>query len=316
MDCEKLELVLISIEEYEKEIKELEMNIPVWIDPVTIKCYQNKEIIKVLYESNPLAYYVVPYYYKDGKKWAERKYRFFAYLSPLFVSSAPNKKRKEAIYLIYKYIFDNYDYMYMPLHPDFREISAIQGLGAFVESRHTHVLNNVLDLDKLDSKLRNNIRSASKKLEVTIDYDPSKFNFDIAIHGDEDEKKFRKEHALNLLKNHKAIIFTGYYDGEPIIGNMVTFDDEWVYGLHAWQVDKVPRGSGPFIIYSISKWAFEEKNLKYFDFEGSVMLSIDNYFCNFNIDQIIYPYIHYGKTKNEMLDLIDISHDIDGRMFK
>ncbi len=316
MNCNRLELKKITLNEYKNYLNNININIPVWIDPVSIKCYENKEIVMVLLDDEPLCFYVIPYYYKDDKKWAERKYRFFAYLSPFFIRECPNKKKKEAIYMIYNYIFNNYDYMYMPLHPSFTEIAAIQGLGAFMESRHTHVLDDVMDLNKLDSKLRNNIRSASKKLKIKTSFDESDFNFDIAIHGTDDEIKARKEHALNLLKNHKAIIFTGYYEGKAIIGNMVTFDNEWVYGLHAWQVDKVPRGSGPFVIYSISKWAFEEKKLKYFDFEGSVMQSIDDYFCNFNAKQIIYPYIHYGKNKKEMLELIDISHDIDGRLFK
>ena len=292
MQFNGLDLKIISSEEYEEDLKNIR-DIPVWIDPISIRIYENKEIIKILLDNEPLVYYVVPFYYKDGKKWAERKYRYFAYLSPYFVKKCPNKKRKEAIYLIFNYIFSNYDYMYMPLHPSFTEISAIQGMGAFMESRHTHVLRNVMNLDELDSKLRNNIKSASKKLKITIDYDQAK-----------------------LLKHHKSIIFTGYYEGKAIIGNMVTFDSEWVYGLHAWQVDKVPRGSGPYIIYSISKWAFEEKGLKYFDFEGSVMQSIDNYFCNFNAEQIIYPYIHFGKTKKELDELIEISRNIDGRLFK
>ena len=315
MQFNGLDLKIISSKEYEEDLKNIS-DIPVWLDPISIRIYENKEIIKILLDNEPLVYYVVPFYYEDGKKWAERKYRYFAYLSPYFVKKCPNKKRKEAIYLIFNYIFSNYDYMYMPLHPSFTEISAIQGMGAFMESRHTHVLRNVMNLDELDSKLRNNIKSASKKLKITIDYDPAKFDFDIAIHGTKEEQECRKKNALNLLKHHKAIIFTGYYEGKPIIGNMVTFDNEWVYGLHAWQVDKVPRGSGPYIIYSISKWAFEEKGLKYFDFEGSVMQSIDNYFCNFNAEQIIYPYIHFGKTKKELDELIEISRNIDGRLFK
>ena len=216
MQFNGLDLKIISSEEYEEDLKNIN-DIPVWIDPISIRIYENKEIIKILLDNKPLAYYVVPFYYKDGKKWAERKYRYFAYLSPYFVKKCPNKKRKEAIYLIFNYIFSNYDYMYMPLHPSFTEISAIQGMGAFMESRHTHVLRNVMNLDELDSKLRNNIKSASKKLKITIDYDPSKFDFDIAIHGTKEEQECRKKNALNLLKNHKAIIFTGYYEGKAII---------------------------------------------------------------------------------------------------
>ena len=168
MQFNGLDLKIISSEEYEEDLKNIN-DIPVWIDPISIRIYENKEIIKILLDNEPLAYYVVPFYYKDGKKWAERKYRYFAYLSPYFVKKCPNKKRKEAIYLIFNYIFSNYDYMYMPLHPSFTEISAIQGMGAFMESRHTHVLRNVMNLDELDSKLRNNIKSASKKLKITID---------------------------------------------------------------------------------------------------------------------------------------------------
>ena len=316
MEFNNLSINSISYKSYKEKINNLKVEIPVWIDPISIKVYENIEILEVQYNNDPLVYYVVPFYYKDGKKWAERKYRYFAYLSPIFVKKCSNKKKKEAIYLIFDYIFSNYDYMYMPLHPSFTEISSIQGLGAFIESRHTHVLTNTLDLKNLDGKLRNNINSAAKKIKITIDYDFDKFNFDIAIHGTKEEQKLRKESAINLLKHHKAIIFTGYYEGRAIIGNMVTFDKEWVYGLHAWQVDNVPRGTGPYIIYCISKWAFEQQKVKFFDFEGSVMQSIDNYFCNFNAKQIIYPYIHYGKTKEKLIELIEISRNIDGRKYK
>ena len=54
-----------------------------------------------------------------------------------------------------------------------------------------------MNLDELDSKLRNNIKSASKKLKITIDYDPAKFDFDIAIHGTKEEQECRKKNALN-----------------------------------------------------------------------------------------------------------------------
>ena len=130
MEFNNLSINSISYKSYKEKINNLKMEIPVWIDPISIKVYENIEILEVLYNSDPLVYYVVPFYYKDGKKWAERKYRYFAYLSPIFVKKCSNKKKKEAIYLIFDYIFSNYDYMYMPLHPSFTEISSIQGLGA------------------------------------------------------------------------------------------------------------------------------------------------------------------------------------------
>ena len=105
MQFNGLDLKIISSKEYEEELKSVS-GIPVWIDPISIRIYENKEIIKILLDNKPLAYYVVPFYYKDGKKWAERKYRYFAYLSPFFVKKCPNKKRKEAIYLIFNYIFE------------------------------------------------------------------------------------------------------------------------------------------------------------------------------------------------------------------
>ena len=64
---ERLKLEVISLDEYRSELVNVCNNIPVWIDPISIKCYQEKEIIRILLDGDVLAYYVIPYYVKDGK---------------------------------------------------------------------------------------------------------------------------------------------------------------------------------------------------------------------------------------------------------
>ena len=65
MQFNGLDLKIISSEEYEEDLKNVS-DIPVWIDPISVRIYENKEIIKILLDNEPLVYYVVPFYYKDG----------------------------------------------------------------------------------------------------------------------------------------------------------------------------------------------------------------------------------------------------------
>ena len=53
MQFNGLDLKIISSKEYEEELKSVS-DIPVWIDPISIRIYENKEIIKnvILEEKN------------------------------------------------------------------------------------------------------------------------------------------------------------------------------------------------------------------------------------------------------------------------
>lgn len=66
MNTNKLSLEIISLEEYKNDLNSLNVSVPVWIDPVSISCYENKKIVRVNLDDEALLYYVIPFYNLNG----------------------------------------------------------------------------------------------------------------------------------------------------------------------------------------------------------------------------------------------------------
>ena len=68
------------------------------------------------------------------------------------------------------------------------------------------------------------------------------------------------------------------------------------------------------MIFKAMDVSFNQKKIRYFDFEGSVIDEIDDFFSSFNGTIITYPYIIYSKDKAKMNELINRSINIEGRI--
>ena len=82
--------------EYLKLIIEYKKDIPIWCGQEALKCYQNKELIKVKKNEKDLAVFLIPI----DNAGVRRKYRYFPYLMPIVLNAESNIKLKE----IYKII--------------------------------------------------------------------------------------------------------------------------------------------------------------------------------------------------------------------
>lgn len=310
----EISIVKIDINEYKNIIlKEKIKNIPIYMDPDSITYYNAIEILKINKGFKLIALFAYPLFYKGEEIWVKRDYRFLPYSSPLFLIELDTLHRKKVCYEIFKYIFKEYNVVYIPLSPDFKDISVIQYLGGFVEARNTNMLGKKLTYSDLNSKLRNHIFHAEKKVNIKIDRDISKFKFDIAIKGNEEEQEKRKNMAINLIKKDKGIIVSAYENEIVVAGAIIIFDNKYAYLLHSWQNENTPRGSIPLIIFNAINWCFDNLPIQYFDFEGSVMRTIDDFFTTFNTEVITYPYIHFAKEKENLRNIISTSINIKGR---
>ncbi len=317
LNNKEIKIKTIDINEYSKIIQENNiLNLPIYMDSTAIKFYDNLEIIKILKGENIVALYAYPLFINGEEKWVKRKYRFLPYSSPIFIADLNKIRRKKICYEIYKYIFQKYEVVYIPLSPDFEEITSIQALGAIVEARSTNVIDNKLLLKNLDTKLRNHINHASKTIKIVINRDAQNFNFNIAIKGKDDEKEKRKLMAINLINENKGIVINAYEEDKNIAGAIVIYDNKYAYLLHTWQNESTIRGCIPLIIYNAINWCFDNLHIKYFDFEGSVIQSIDDFFSTFNTKSLLYPYIHFAKTKKNYEDILSRSINIPGRKIK
>ncbi|MDD4937405.1 MAG: hypothetical protein PHX34_00075 [Candidatus Shapirobacteria bacterium] len=302
----------VSLNEY-TDTAHLFKNIPLWADPKIISCYKNKLILVVNEGTEIRGVWVIPFIQNNGIKIAKRNFRFLPYSSP-YILEKDNLKRREIVDVFIKYATQVFNSIYLPFDMDFFDFSPIQARGALVEWRHNHVLTEVIDLKRINSRLRNHIRSSQKSVKILIDDNLDNFNFDIAIKGSDEEKEQRKQLAIDLINQNKAIIISAKNKQKICAGVLMSFDDRTSYLMHSWQLQNTPRGTISNLIFEASKWTFEEKHLKYFDFEGSVIQKIDYFFDGFNAKITPYGFVHWSTDEKNLYNLINKSINIDGRL--
>lgn len=304
-----LKIETIDETKYFNILKLNNIDIPIWSDKEAVKIYKEKEIIKVYNNSETIAVFLMPL----NNNGVRREYRYFPYVSPIFLKEESILKKKEILKLIFNYIFNKYDYCFIPLHPDFNVISSISSEGGFVEMRHTHIATSKINLSTISSKLRNHIKSASQKVTIEISNSYKEYDFNEAIKGNEDEIVKRAALARKLLDNGKAITIIAKNNKKVVAGLVIMYDSNWAYLLHSYQ-DKTIRGVIPLLIYNAINYSFDNTTIKYFDFEGSVIDEIDDFFSSFNVNLVTYPYLIEAKNESKFFELIKRSINIEGRI--
>lgn len=307
-----MNIVTITEVEYLNLLIEHKKNIPIWCGQEALNCYQNKELIKVKKNDNDLAVFLIPI----DKNGVRRKYRYFPYLMPIILDEQNNVKLKEIYIIIFNYLFTKYDYVFVPLHPDFKLVASIASQGGLVEMRHTHIVNKKMIFEELNPKLRNHIKNAKKKVELIIDTNYQDYDFSEAIKGSKEEQDERTKLAKKIIDNNNGYVVKVKFENQVIAGLIIVFDNEWAYLLHSYLKKGVVRGAVSYMIFSAIDYAFDVIKVKYFDFEGSVIDEIDDFFSSFNADIVTYPYIIFSKTKDGFEKLINRSINIEGRIKK
>lgn len=303
----------VDFDTYSKRVESLSDVLPIWLSPRLVTVYKEKIILVATSGKEIRGIWVVPITLQNGLRLAKRKYRFFPYSSPIFFDK-DNLKRRAVMEKLFEYVGKKCESVYLPLAPDFKETATLQSQGALIEWRHTHILSKPISDSQIDSRLRNHIKNAKNNLEVSFEESPDNFNFDLAIKGDLDEQKQRKESAINLINNKQAVVVTARKDGKLCAGIMLAFDKNTAYMMHSWQAEGAPRGTISDLIYESVNWTFKTGKLKYFDFEGSVIQNIDYFFSGFNAEIVPYGFIHWSHDKAELYSLIDRSINIEGRL--
>lgn len=304
-----MEIKRIEENDYFKLLKDAKIDVPLYCGKEAINAYGNVALLEVLNNNIPLAVFLAPI----NDNGIRRKYRFFPYLKPVILKEVNNIKNKEINKLIFNYLFKKYDYTFIPLHPEFKVISAVSSQGGFVEMRHTHLLDNKICFDDLNSKLKNHIRNALNNVEVVIDTDVTGYEFNLAIRGKSEEVELRSKLAKEIINNDKGFVVKAIKNNKIVAGLIIANDNGWMYLLHSYQKEKI-RGVVPLMILKAIEESFDKLNCKYFDFEGSVIDEIDDFFSSFNASLITYPYTIYARDKEKFMSLIDRSINIEGRV--
>jgi predicted N-acyltransferase len=179
---------------------------------------------------------------------------------------------------------------------------------------YTYVIEGVA-IDELDSGLKNDVRRRRRKAEelgVTVCE-----SHDIAKLYELNENTFlRKKKSIpydfefikNLYiqcKKHEAckILIARDSDGEIVAGSLLIYDDSTVYYLLGG-IDTGKRDLGGMDLVLLDSIRFSIESGRKFDFEGSMVESIERYFRSFGAIQ--KPYYRVHLTGSKLLKMRDL----------
>ncbi len=269
----------------------------------SLSVYENLDLLTITKQKQLLAIWPIPFIWKNGKKIAQRQIRLLPYHPPLLFKKHVLDKRKLISALI-EYIQDNYHAVDLPLSPGFDTLTPFSAAGIHVEWRNTHVFTLAHSLhDHVHIKAKNHIRSAQKKVIVTCSKNADIFDFNLGI-VTESYRMARKQLASNLINSGRGVIFTALADDDVVGQALVVNDWQTAYLFHTWFKKNTIRGVASLLVSTAYDWALTNKQLQFFDLEGSIIPSIDRFFASLGGLQTPYAYIQWCRDQEEMLSMI------------
>jgi len=203
----------------------------------------------------------------------------------------------------------------LPMSPEFVDVGAAIAVGCFAEWRHTHVFYRTDDYERAFSpKVRGHIKAAERAVDVVICDHPHAFAFERAIKSaSERDLAWRQRLSLMLHAQGKAKTFIAQTTRGISGGAFLVFDNRTAYLFHSWFDRDVSRGIPSLLVRECIRWAFDVAQLARFDFEGSVIASIDQFMTSFGARIEPYSYLYWDIETDVLLRRLQASLEIEGR---
>jgi len=190
--------------------------------------------------------------------------------------------------------------------------------GFDIKVNYTYVIENIT-IEDLEKNLETDIRRRRRKA----------FDVGVEVYESKDIKKFYELNKMtftrqgcempydfefikklynNCKKNNACkMFFAKDRDGAVIAGNFLIYDESTVYYLMGGiDPDKRDLGGMDVVQYESIKFALESD--RKFDFEGSMIESIEKYFRSFGAIQ--KPYFNVSKTNSKLLKIRQLIKEI------
>lgn len=161
--------------------------------------------------------------------------------------------------------------------------------------------------NELSDKIRNQISSANKSIEVIKKFDPQaafdfiKMTFSRQDLGVPFSNKFSNS-LLQLLHAKNCVeIYFAKVEGQSVASVTIVKDHKTAYLISTGRSDNATSGAVAALIWK-AMLDSKENGLQHFDFEGSMIESIESFFRSFGGTQT--PYHRLSRTSNKWTGLL------------
>ena len=161
--------------------------------------------------------------------------------------------------------------------------------------------------NNLDYKMRNAVRNAEKEISIITKSEVSDvyklFDMSLKRKNQSNLINYNFLSALNnaVRKRNQAISFIAQYNQQNVASTYVLHDQSTAYLLLTGRSGKDPRGTVAALIWA-SIIEAKKRNLKVFDFEGSMIEGIASFFSAFGAEQV--PYHRVYRTSSRFYNFI------------
>jgi hypothetical protein len=278
------------------ELRGIEKDVPVqlWNSGLAAALYGSVVILACTESSGALAgLWVCPV---DGGGAARRPFRLLPYASPWIDSKLHPAVRHRVARALLSALCSEVSLVDLPMSPEFRETAGFLAAGASAAFRHTRALN----IGSLPAwregylpATRNHVRAARAVITVACTSE-AEFDFWQAIKGqDTTAVKARKAAGLSLGASDWPTFCLSAIDGDGTCRGQVlavrSLDAAIL--LHSWFDRDGPRGVPSLLVDEAISLARTEWAVSVFDFEGSVIASIDQFMAGFGAEAIGYAQV-------------------------
>ncbi len=185
--------------------------------------------------------------------------------------------------------YKSFDYYF---HPNFTNWTPFYWNDFTQQTRYTYRINlksaNNIE-SKFHFKLKNDIKNAAKnniRIKMNIDYNLFYSIINKTFEKQGDEAPYKRERLVDFinyaLKKERFVSFGAYDPKNNLIAVCgLIFDDKSSYLiLNGIDIKKHIRGGNALMIYEAIKY-FKEKGLETFDFEGSMLPGVEQFYRRF-----------------------------------
>lgn len=290
---------------------------PLWNDPAFLSERGRTLMLQVQRGQRIVGFWLVPLDDDPSGLTARRPWRLFPYAAP-WLADQDRVRRRHVMVMMITALQERVCAIDLPLAPGFMDANAAVAAGCFAEWRHTHIMTKELWKQKGDAcfsaKARAHANRAQKSVRVETFEEVKRFPFNLAIHGDEEGVRRRGRLAVSFYDRGQAVMLVARDKQRELGGVFLVYDGETVYLYHMWFNRTAQSGVPSLLIREALQWTFERERLLRFDFEGSILASVDCFMSSFGAEIAPYAYLHWGKSQEQFLSGILSSLEVEGRV--
>lgn len=247
----------------------------------------------------PVGIWVCP---RDGAEDApavRRPARLLPYASPWVEPSLHSADRHRVVMSLVRAVMERTVEIDLPMDPWFAEVAALSEAGATVRGRHTRVLDVAEPRDARSSygaTARNHVKAASRRHTI-VPMAPEEFDFSRAVVGQPPEAVTARRRSGLLASRAVPTLCLGAVDEDAVCRGQVfvlTTGGAAVL-MHSWFDRSGTRGVPSLLVDAAVHDALAAPDVAHFDFEGSVIPSIDAFMTSFGARCVPYAHVQWRR---------------------